>query len=99
MDREQLQNVFQQKIHNELKIFRCQILQEPKEMILESAYKVVCMTQIYEAFLQHSYQMSIEELKKYIQVWGLLEYVFSEWLKNPDTQEHSLWSFVTTING
>lgn len=98
MNREQLQNVFQQKIHNELKIFRCQILQESKEIILESAYKIICMTSIYEAFIEYSYKMSVNELQDYIQIWGLLEYVYSEWLKHSDTQEHSLWSFVTTMN-
>lgn len=96
MERVQLEQIFQQKIYNELKIFKCQMLLKSKEEIVESAYKIVCMTGIYEGLLKYSTQMAENDLYEYTETLGLLEFLFGEWLKDPDTpQEHSLWSFIT----
>lgn len=99
MDKIQLQQIFQQKIYNELNIFKCQMLLRTKDEIWESAYKIICMTNIYEVLLEYSNLMSETELLKSIEVYGLLEFLYSEWLKSPDTpQEHSLWSFIQNVS-
>ena len=96
MDRTQLEQVYRKKIHDEFKMFEQVTLQKSKEDIMESAYRIVSMTIIFECLLEYSGQMEEKELHKYIQTQGLLEFLYGEWLKNPDTpQEHSLWSFIT----
>lgn len=97
MDTEQLQFVFRQKIHNELGIFKCQVLQKTKDEIWELSYKILCMTEIHRVLMEHGSHMSGGQLTRCIQTNCLLEFIYSEWLKNP-VQEHSLCSFIQQMN-
>ena len=98
MERKQLEKTFCWKINSELKIFKYEILQKEKEEIMAEAYLIVSMISIYEQLLELCQKMKEEELTKCIQISGLLQFLFDEWIKKPDTQyeemEHILCSVI-----
>lgn len=98
MERKQLEKTFCWKISSELKIFKYEILQKEKEEIMADAYRIVSMISIYEQLLELCQKMKEEELTKCVQISGLLQFLFDEWIKKPDTQyeemEHILCSVI-----
>lgn len=101
MDREQLEQTFRWKITAEMKLFKERVLQEKKEEIFASAYRIDCIIRIYGILLESCGRMGEAELQCCISVGGILESLYEGWLKEPDTQEeemeHSLCSIIKHI--
>ena len=96
VERKQLEEAFRQKISRELEEFKEEALRMGKEEIFSIAYRIDCMTRIYEMLAEHSGDLGEEELKRCIQEEGLLQSLYQRWLKSPAPQEgdleHSVWS-------
>ena len=86
----QLEQTFCWKISSELKLFKYQMMQKPKEEIYARAYEIDCMVRIYEILAEKSQKMETEQLESCIHVSFLLAFLYSEWLKIPDTQNEEL---------
>lgn len=101
MDREQLEQTFRWKITAEMKLFKERVLQEKKEEIFASAYRIDCTIRIYEILLESCGRMGEAELESCIGTGGILEFLYAGWLKEPDSQEeeleHSLCSIIKNI--
>jgi len=101
MCRRQLEQTFCWKISGELKLFKYKILQKTKEEIYARAYEIDCMVRIYEILAEESQKMKTEQLEGCLHVSYLLAFLYSEWLKIPDTQneelEEALYSFIKTF--
>lgn len=90
MYREQLEKAFCRKLGGELKLFKYRILKLEKEEIFALAYRIDCMQRIYEILTGLSETMEAGMLKACIRTSGLMELLYGEWLKIPDSQNEEL---------
>lgn len=85
-----MKRVFCWKISAELKGFKYRMMQKKKEEIYASAYQIDCMVRIYEILAELSQGMKAEVLQDCMEISGLLEFHYVEWLKVPDSQGEEL---------
>ena len=90
MEHEELERVFCWKISAELKQFKYRMMQKQKEEIYASAYRIDCMVRIYEILAEQSHTMRNEILQSCMEIPNLLEFLYEEWLKVPDSQGEEL---------
>lgn len=97
MYRKQLEQTFCWKISCELKLHKFKLMQKTKEEIYGSAYEIDCMIRIYEVLVEESQKMRTEQLEACIHISHLLAFLYSEWLKIPDTQNEELETFLCSV--
>lgn len=90
MEKEELQKLFCSKIGLEIRRFKRKILKESPETIFERAYQIDCMVSIYELLLEMSQEIGEDVLKKLIIFPNLLAFLYSRWLKAPDSRTEEL---------
>lgn len=99
--RNYLEERFCRKVTKELETFKEEVLQADKEEIYALAYRIDCMTRIYEMLVEGNTKLREEELEQCLQEEGLLWTLYQRWLKAPapgeEELEHSLWSGIREL--
>lgn len=98
MEKKKLDRLLCYKLSKELKQFKKRVLRRDKESILNMAYEIDTKINLYELILELKDQMSMNQLQFLIEVPGLLEFLYEEWLHVPDSHydelENTVWSLV-----
>ena len=97
MEHEEIERVFCWKISAELKRFKYCMMQKQKEGIYASAYQIDCMVRIYEILAEQSHNIRSEILQNCMETSNLLEFLYGEWLKVPDSQGEELETVIRQV--
>lgn len=97
MCRDRLEKILCWKTSRELKLYKYRMLKQTKEEIFARAYEIDCMIRIYELLVEESQKMEKGQLESCIRSSNLLAYLYSEWLKLPDTQNAELEEMIRNL--
>lgn len=90
MKRKALRTLFRGKIEMELWWFKEDMKNQEPEEIIACAYEIDTKISIYELLLEMAEKFPDEVLVALISFQGLLDYVYSMWLKKEDSQRKEL---------
>lgn len=90
MEKKELQELFCTKIALENQRFKQKMLKKPKEVLLEQAYQIDTMINLYELLLEESRKMKGEVLKSLLVFPNLLAFLYAGWLKKEDSHMEEL---------
>ena len=78
---EKLQRTLCKKIYKELMEFKKEMIRAKNNVVIENAYTIVCLINIYEELQEMVEGMSHEELNALIQTPDVLKFFYSGWLE------------------
>lgn len=90
MELNTLRELFCEKIALELERYKRKMLKRKPEIILESAYQIDSVINIYEILLEKSREFSEEALKNMLIFPNLLAHFYVEWMKQEDSYNEEL---------
>lgn len=90
MEREVLQGLFCEKIALELERYKKRMLKKEPEAILNRAYQIDTIINIYEVLLEKSQECSETALKTMLVCPNLLAHFYAEWLECEDSYNEEL---------
>jgi hypothetical protein len=82
---EKLQRILCKKIHKELMEFKKEMIRAKNSTVIENAYVIVCMINIYEELQEMTEEMSPENLRALIDTPDLLKFFYSGWLETENS--------------
>ena len=86
MDEKELRELFRERLHMELQMFKDSMLQNEKEDILKASYKTEIYVNLYEIFAAHTDSLPCGTIRKLLNLnFGILEAVYQEWLGEEDS--------------
>ena len=86
MDEKELRELFRERLHMELKLFKDSMLQKDKEDIYMASYKTEIYVNLYEIFAAHADSLPCDTIRKLLNLnFGILEAVYQEWLGEEDS--------------
>lgn len=86
MDEKELRELFRERLHMELKLFKDSMLQKDKEDIYMASYKTEIYVNLYEIFAAHADSLPCDTIRKILNLnFGILEAVYQEWLGEEDS--------------
>ena len=95
MERDILLAIFCWKLDRELGQFSRKMENRSKIEIIASAYQIDSMFMIYELLLELASAMTCEELDALNSQQELLELVYQDWLKAPDSRNEEMFRFLS----
>lgn len=90
MELNTLRELFCEKIALELERYKRKMLKRKPEVILERAYQIDSVINIYEILLEKSREFSEEALKNMLVFPNLLAHFYLEWMKQEDSYHEEL---------
>ena len=87
---EKLQRILCKKIYKELMGFKKEMIKATNKTVIENAYAIVCMINIYEELQEMTEHMSSENLKALIDTPDLLKFFYSGWLETENSFEREI---------
>ena len=85
MDEKELRELFRERLHIELQIFKDSMLQKEKEDIFKVSYKTEIYVNLYEIFAANADNLKSDTIRMLLNLnVGILESVYQEWLKEED---------------
>ena len=86
MDEKELRELFRERLHMELKLFKDSMLQKDKEDIYMASYKTEIYVNLYEIFAAHADSLPCDTIRKLLNLnFGILEAVYQDWLGEEDS--------------
>ena len=86
MDEKELRELFRERLHMELQLFKDSMLQKDKEDIYMASYKTEIYVNLYEIFAAHADSLPCDTIRKILNLnFGILEAVYQEWLGEEDS--------------
>ena len=86
MDEKELRELFRERLHMELQLFKDSMLQKDKEDIYMASYKTEIYVNLYEIFAAHADHLKSGTIRRLLNLsFGILEAVYQEWLKEEDS--------------
>ena len=82
---EKLQRILCKKIHKELMEFKKEMIRAKNSTVIENAYAIVCMINIYEELQEMTEEMSTENLKALIDTPDVLKFFYMGWLETENS--------------
>ena len=79
-----------EKLDNELRQFKDEILKLSKEQIYENAYKIMSMQYINDLINEYVYKLSAIKIRSLLRQKDILERIYYEWMKEPFVEEGDL---------
>ena len=95
MEEKELKELFSERLHVELYLFKDSMLQKTKKEIYEASYKIEVFVNVYEILMEEVENLDIETVRG-ILYWkyGILESLYEEWLGYRDDSYDELKSYV-----
>ena len=85
MDEKELRELFRERLHMELKLFKDSMLQKEKEDILKDSYRTEIYVNLYEIFAAYADHLKSGTIRRLLNFSsGILEAVYQEWLRQED---------------
>ena len=85
MDEKELRELFRERLHMELQLFKDSMLQKEKEDILKDSYRIEIYVNLYEIFAAYADNLKRDTIRKLLNLnFGILEAVYREWLRQED---------------
>lgn len=95
MDVKELKKLLLDRLYLELQLFKDATLQQEKEEIYKSSYKIETFTNIYEILLEGAGQLKEGTVRRLIfQRSGILDALYQEWLTRDDCIFDELKAYV-----
>ena len=95
MKKEQLANLFTQRLYAELMLFQAAMLKKEKEEIYWEAYNIEAYARLYEILVEQAGRMTKRLLDKLVYLeYGILETFYQGWLKWEDSAYAELKEYV-----
>ena len=86
MEEKELRELFRERLHMELQLFKDSMLQKEKEDIFQGSYKTEIYVNLYEIFAAHADNLKNDNIRKLLNLKsGILEAVYQEWLGEEDS--------------
>lgn len=90
MERNEIQELFCEKISMELSRYKRRMLKQEPEYIYQNAYQIDSMINIYEVLLEMSQKAEEEALKVMLVFPDLLVFFYRKWMKQEDSAAEEL---------
>ena len=85
MDVKELRELFRERLHMELQLFKDSMLQKEKEDILKDSYRIEIYVNLYEIFAAYADNLKSGTIRRLLNFSsGILESVYQEWLRQED---------------
>ena len=85
MDEKELRELFRERLHMELQLFKDSMLQKEKEDILKDSYRTEIYVNLYEIFAAYADHLKSGTIRRLLNFSsGILEAVYQEWLRQED---------------
>ena len=95
MDERELREIFLERLHVELHLFRDSMMQKSKADIYSNSYKIEIYINLYEIFADKAGEMKEMLLRKLLyQPSGILDAFYEEWLTRDDEFYMELHDYV-----
>ena len=86
MDEKELRELFRERLHMELQMFKDSMLQKEKEDILKDSYRIEIYENLNEIFAAYADHLKSGTIRRLLSLnYGILEGVYREWLKEEDS--------------
>ena len=81
MEEKELRELFRERLHMELQLFKDSMLQKEKEDIFQGSYRTEIYVNLYEIFAAYADSLKNDAIRKLLNLKsGILEVVYQEWL-------------------
>ena len=95
MEEKELRELFLERLHIELHLFKDSMLRKTKKEIYEASYKIEVFVNVYEILLEDAENLDPEMLRGILHwKYGILESLYEEWLGRDDNSFDELKSYV-----
>lgn len=95
MDKKQLREVFLERLHVEMQVFKDSMLHKSKEFIFEECYKIGVYVNLYEILVEEEERMQEPVIRKLLhEKCGILDAFYEEWLSRDDNSYTELRDYV-----
>ena len=95
MEEKELRELFLERLHIELHLFKDSMLRKTKKEIYEASYKIEVFVNVYEILLEDAENLDPEMLRGLLHwKYGILESLYEEWLGRDDNSFDELKSYV-----
>ena len=95
MEEKELKELFSERLHIELYLFKDSMLRKTNREIYEASYKIEVYVNIYEILMEEVENLDIETVRGLLYwKYGILESLYEEWLGYRDDSYDELKSYV-----
>ena len=95
MEEKELKELFSERLHIELHLFRDSMLQKTKKEIYEASYKIEVFVNVYEILLEDTENLDSGTIRGNLHwKYGILESLYQEWLGHRDDSYDELKAYV-----
>ena len=95
MEEKELKELFSERLHIELHLFRDSMLQKTKKEIYEASYKIEVFVNVYEILLEDTENLDSGTIRGNLHwKYGILESLYEEWLGLDDNSFDELKAYV-----
>ena len=95
MEEKELRELFLERLHIELHLFKDSMLRKTKKEIYEASYKIEVFVNVYEILMEEVENLDIETVRGILHWrYGILESLYEEWLGHDDNSFDELKSYV-----
>ena len=95
MEEKELKELFSERLHVELYLFKDSMLQKTKKEIYEASYKIEVFVNVYEILLEDTENLDSGTIRGNLHwKYGILESLYEEWLGRDDNSFDELKSYV-----
>ena len=95
MEEKELKELFSERLHVELYLFKDSMLQKTKKEIYEASYKIEVFVNVYEILLEDTENLDSGTLRGILHwKYGILESLYEEWPGHDDNSFDELKSYV-----
>ena len=95
MEEKELKELFLERLHMELHLFRDSMLQRTQKEIYEASYKIEVFVNVYEILIEEVENLNIETVRGVLHWrYGILESLYEEWLERDDNSFDELKAYV-----
>ena len=95
MEEKELKELFSERLHVDLYLFKDSMLQKTKKEIYEASYKIEVFVNVYEILMEEVENLDIETVRGILHWrYGILESLYEEWLGYRDDSYDELKSYV-----
>ena len=86
MDEKELRELFRERLHMELQMFKDSMLRKEKEDIFKDSYRIEIYVNLYEIFAAHADSLPCDTIRKLLNFGsGILEAIYQEWVGEEDS--------------
>ncbi len=95
MEEKELREIFLERLHIELYLFKDCMLRKTKKEIYEASYKIEVFVNVYEILLEDTENLDSGTLRGILHWrYGILESLYQEWLGRDDNSFDELKAYV-----